>query len=317
MAGASKDWESKVLLFENEVTEGVDPTPLITTDAFKVLNYVPQFMDADQKVRKIEKAYFGADPVAMSGFKRGATFDMEMHGAGIPAGTGIPPWMKMLRWAGFGAPVVGASSVVLSPTTLNQASATHYGYIDDLLLKSFGMRGSVSFKIEDDEYPIFSLDFLGRPPTNLAEQAAPGVPTITGYIDPVLSSTENTTFMYDGFAAPLRRLTLADNAQREYRSLINPQDRVIYSGRAWRGEMVIEVGDLSVKNYFTGIREGTTRAAQVVQGMASGNIVQIDMPKLQVTGNVSLSNEQGKTMATIPVTALPNLGNDEVVFTSK
>jgi hypothetical protein len=317
MPGAFKDWNSKVILVEAEVTEGTDPTPTVALDAFRVLNYQPTFMDADQKVRALEKAFFGADPVAMAAFKRGATFDMEIHGGGLAAGTTVPPWMRMLRFCGFAAAVVGANAVTQAPTTSSITSATHYGWIDDLLLKTLGMRGSVGFTIEDDEYPRLSFNTLGRPPATLAEQSVPGNPTISGYIDPVLASTENTTFTYDGFAAPLRRFTMSDNATLEMRSLINPQDRVIYSGRAWRGEIVVEVGDLTAKNYFTGIREGTTKAAQVVHGVTPGNIVQVDTPRLQVTGNVALSQEQNRLMATFPVTALPNTGNDEILFTSK
>lgn len=317
MPGINKDWASRVILLKAETTEGTDAGPTVTADALRVLNYSPTFMDADTKTRALDKAYFGADPVAMAAFKRGATFSMEMHGGGAAAGTTVPPWMKVLAICGFGAPVPGASSVVQKPTTTGIGSATHWAYIDDLLLKTIGMRGSVGFVIEDDEYPLFNFNVLGRPPVLLAEQAAPGTPTISGYIDPVLSATENTTFSYDGFAAPLRRWTMSDNAQLQLRSLINPLDRITYSGRSWSGEIVIEVGDLTVKNYFTGIREGTTKAATAVQGTTPGNIVQIDTPRLQVTGNVTLSEEQGKTMATIPVTALANTGNDEVVFTSK
>lgn len=80
---------------------------------------------------------------------------------------------------------------------------------------------------------------------------------------------------------------------------------------------MIEVGDITANNPFTGIREGMIRPAQVIHGATAGNIVQVDMSRLQVSGNVEISEEQGKTMASIPITALPNVGNDEVVFTSK
>jgi hypothetical protein len=314
MAGAEKNWDLKVILFKVEATEGTDAAPTAATNALRVLNYQPTFMDADQKVRALEKAYFGADPVAMAAFKRGATFDMEIAGSGTAIG--VPPWMEVLRIAGFGVPVVGASSVVQSPTS-TVVSASHWGYLDDLLLKTVGMRSTASFKIEDDEYPIFSFNTLGRPPVTLAEQAVPANPTITGYIDPLLSTSENTTFSLDGFALPLRRWEMSSNSDLQYRSLIGPADRVNYAGRSWSGTIVGQVPDLTAKDYFSKVRPGATMVAQCVQGTATGNIVQIDAPRLQITGNIELSNEQGKTMMTVPVTALPNLGNDEIVFTSK
>lgn len=319
MPGADKNFNARVITLKSETVEGQDSGPTVLADALKVLNYTPQFMDADQKVRRIDKAYYGADPVAMAAFKRGATFSMEVHGGGTAAGTAVPPWMRVLQYCGYGAPVVGANSVVQKPTTANIGSATHWGWIDDLLLKAIGMRGSVGFVWEDDEFPLLNFNMLGRPPQSLADQVAPGVPTIAGYIEPVLAATENTTILYGNYAYGVRRLSMTDGATLQLRSLINPQDRITYSARNWTGELVIEIGDISVvgANPFVGIREGMTRAAQIVQGTIPGNIVQCDMPKLQVTGNVALSEEQGKVMGTFPVSALPAAGNDEVVFTTK
>lgn len=316
MAGDSTNWNNKVILIKAETTEGTDAGPTVTTDAIRVLNLQPTFMDADQKVRALEKAYFGADPVTMAAFKRGATFSMEIAGSGtknVP-----PPWMAVLQFCGFGAPVAGVNNVVQNPTTANTGSATFWQYIDDLRLKAVGTRGSVGFVFEDDEFPLLNFNLLGRPPAQLASQNAPGTPTIPAtYQDPLLAATENTTITWNGYAYGVRRLTMSDNAQLQYRSLINPQDRVLYSGRSWSGELVIEVGNLTASDPFAGIRAGATSAASVVHGAGNGKIVQVDMPRLQVTGNVTLSEEQGKTMATIPVSALPTAaGNDEVTFTT-
>jgi len=315
MAGANKDWGSKVILMKIEATEGTDAVPTPGANALRVLNYQPQFMDADQKTRPIEKAFFGADPVAMAAFKRGATFDMEMHGSGTA--TGLVPWATMLQLAGFSAPVVGASSAVISPITSGIKSGTHYGYIDDLLLIASGGRASASFKIEDDEIPIFSFNYLGRPPTPLAAQSVPSAPAITGYVDPVLSTSENTTFSLGGFSPGLRRFEMNINGDLQFRSLIGPQDRVNFRNRAPSGTAVIEIPDLTTKDYFQNIRPGTTMPSTIVQGTAVGNIVQIDMPKLQISGNVEFSEEQGKLMGSFPLTALANTGNDEIVFTTK
>lgn len=315
MPGANKDYFNKVILLKLETTEGTDATPTSAANALRVLNFQPTFMDADQKVRNLETAYFGADPAAMAAFKRGATFDMEMHGGGTA--TTVPPWMTPLQLAGFGTPTIGGSSVTIAPITSSIKSGTMYAYIDDLLMIAIGGRCSVGFKIEDDEWPVWNFTYLGRPPVALASQAVPTAPTISGYIDPVLCSTENTTFTLATYAVGLRRWTMNANVDMQYRSLINPADRVAYRNRSWSGEVVFEVPDLTAKDYFQNIRAGTTIAASCVQGSTAGNIVQIDTPKLQTQGNCALSEEQGKLMATLPVTALPNTGNDEILITSK
>lgn len=309
-----KNYDKKVILLKTEVTEGTDSVPVVGADALRVLNYQPTFMDADQKVRNIETAYFGADPVLLASFKRGASFDMEMHGGGA-AGT-APQWMKALAYAGFGAPVISAGvSATLNPTS-TVLSASHYAYIDNLLMQTIGARASVGFTIEDDEIPVFNYTLLGRAPTALASEATPGAVTITGVTDPVLSSSENTTFTLDGFAAPLRRFTMNANVDLQYRSLIGPVDKIAYRNRNWNGQIVVEVPDLTAKNYFTLVRPGTTMVCTTVQGNVAGNIVTINIPKLQITGNIEMSEEQGVLMMTLPVTALPNSasGNDEINF---
>lgn len=315
MPGEIKDWNSKVVLLKLETTEGVDASPTTTANALKVQEYAPQFMDADQKVRRIEKAFFGADPVTMSAFKRGASFQMEMHGAGTA--TAVPPWMIPAQICGFATPAPGASSVVLNPITAGIKSASHWAYIDDLLLKTVGARGSMGFTIEDDEIPFFAYSILGVPPLALAEQAVPAAVTLTGYVEPLLASSENTTFTLDGFALPLRRWEMNSNGENALRSLIGPADRIKMSNRSWSGTIVARVPSLTAKDYFSKIRPGSFMPAQAIHGTGTGNIVQIDAPRLQISGNVDLSEEDGETMMTMPVTAVPNAGNDEIVFTSK
>lgn len=308
----SYNFDNKVILLKAESTEGTDSSPAEASNALRVLNYQPIFMDADQKVRNIEKEYFGADPVTMANFKRGARFDMEIHGGGA-AGT-APQWMEALRFAGMGTPTNVPSTSDTQVPTSSPVSATHYAWLGDLQLISIGCRATFGYTIEDDEIPIFNYQLLGRPPTTLAADSTPSAPTIAGVADPVIASSENTTFTLDSYEVPLRRMSMNMNADLQFRSLIGPDDRVIYRDRAMSGQIVVELPTLATKNYFSLIRPGTTMASSCVHGTTAGNIVTINHPALQITGNVELSEEQGKVMATIPVTALPDSGNDEVEF---
>lgn len=317
MAGINKNFNKRVVLMKLETVEGVSAVPTPALNALRVLNLSPTFMDADQKVRQIDKAYFGADPVAMANFKRGASFEMELHGGANPDGSTPPAWMLPLQSAGFIAPIASPGNVASYQLSEAIPSASLYVYLDDLLMTAVGGRSSVGFRIEDDEIPILTFNYLGTPQTQLAAQVGPAAPVLSnGYTDPVVASTENTTFTWGSYTPGLRRWTMDANVDLQFRSLINPIDRVNYAERSWSGEIVIEVPDLLTKDYFSNIRPGTTSSARVVHGTAPGNIVSIDCPKLQITGNVALSEEQGKVMATFPVTALPVNGNDEVVFTS-
>lgn len=311
----AKNWLKKVILQKIEVTEGTDAAPVVGTDAIQVINYQPNFISTDAKTRAIEYPYLGSRPVVMAGFRRGSTFSVEIAGGG--AATTVPPWMKLNRIAGWDAGTVGGSNVVQIPVS-TIVSATHWAYVDNLLMKTVGARASMSIVFEDDEFPVFNYTVLGRSDTVLGADSTPGTPTLTGWQTPVLASTENTTFLLDTFALPLRRLELNSNGDLAFRSLIGPQDRVMLRDRPWSGSIVAEVPDIATKDYFTKMRPGTTMALSLTHGTTAGNIVAFAAPKVQITGDIALSEEQGIAMMTMPVTLLPNstAGNDELTITS-
>jgi len=316
----AKSYDQKAVLFKAEVTEGTDSVPTGAANSFRTLDYTPTFMEADQRVRNIDVPYFGAKPTLLYNLRRGANFGIEMAGAGTA--TGIPAWMVLNQMAGFGAGTAGASSVVQTGGV--PRSFSHYAaFLDEvdisksLILKALGGKSTLGFRLEDDDFPRFNYGYLGRPPQTLAEEGAMPSVTYGGQADPVLASTENTTFTLDGFPLPLRSIELNSNAELAMRSLIGPQDYIAYRNDAWGGTIVGELPSLSAKNYFTSIRPGTTMPLQLIHGTVVGNIVQIDAPKVQISGAVGISEEQGKVMFTMPVSLIPVTGNDEIVFTSK
>ena len=310
-----KFFDRKVILQKIEVTEGTDAAPVIGTDAILTRNYTPNVLENDVRERNIDLPFFGARPQVPINLRRGATFEIDMAGSGTAVG--IPAWMKLNRIAGFDAGVVvGATHVLQSPISGAIPSATHWSWIDNLLMKAVGCRASMGIRIEDDEFPFFTYTVLGRAPTLLAEESAPGNPTLTAFKEPMLASTENTTFTLDGFALPLRRLELDSNNDLAFRSLIGPQDRVLWRNRAWGGRILAELPDLTAKNYFTNIRSGVTMPMAVVHGVGAGNIVEIAAPTVQITG-IDLPEEQGILMVALDIILRPNAGNDEIVLTSK
>lgn len=316
----AKSYDQKAVLFKVETTEGTDSAPA-GANAIRTIDYTPTFMDAEGRVRNIDKGYLGANPTLLYAFKRGASFGVEMSGAGTA--TGIPAWMILNQMTGFATGVPGASSVVQAGASTSKAFTHWAAFLDEqnaansFLMKAVGGRASMGFNITDDDFPRFTYSYLGKPPALLAEEGAFPTAVITNQAAPVIASTENTTITLDGYALGVRSIDLASNAQLELRSLINPLDYIAYINDAWGGTIVAEVPSLATKNYFANIRPGTTFPGQIVHGVTAGNIVQIDLPYIQITGNVTLTAEQGKLMMSMPVTLIPNAGNDEITFTSK
>lgn len=308
----SKFYDKKVILQKIETTEGTDAAPVVGSDAILTRNYNPNPLEMDRRERNIEVQYFGAKPVIPVQLRRGATFEIEMAGGGAAAT--VPPWMKVNRIAGFDAGVA-TTNVVQTPISSSVPSATHWAYIDNLLLKTIGARASMGIRMTDDDIPFFTYTVLGKAPSTLASEATPGTAVVSAFQAPVIASTENTTFTLDGFALPLRSLELDSNNDLAYRSLIGPVDRVIWRNRAWGGRILGELPDLTSKDYFAKIQPGTTMALQVIHGTVAGNIVKIDAPKVQIVG-LDLPEEDGQLMVSMDVILQPNAGNDEIIFTT-
>jgi hypothetical protein len=312
----AKNYEKRLLLYKIETTEGTDAAPVVGTDAILTRNLDANSMEGDKGTRMLDGLYAGARPSYYKQIRRPVRFEVEIAGSGVTAIT-VPSWMKLNRAIGCDAGVAGGSSVVQTPIFTAIPSATLYPYLDNLLEAVTGARGNMSMTFEDDEIPFFSYDFLGFPPAGLASEATPGAPTLTGFAAPVLVNTANTTFSLDGYAAPLRRLTLNVGAAIEPRSLTGPTDRIMFRNREMTGEVVVELPDLTTKNYYTKVASRATAALQLIHGTVAGNIVQIDAARAEID-MPTLSEEQGVVMASFPIRLLPtSAGNDELLITSK
>lgn len=309
--------DKRLLLFKVETTEGVDAAPVATADAILTRNMAADAFDAETRIRQLDGHYFGARPSVIPSIRQPVSFEVEIAGRGTTV-TAIPEWMKLNRVCGFDAGVVvGVTHVLQSPISASVPSATLWPYWDNLRKQVRGARGSFTMTFEDDEIPVFGYSMQGYLPPALVDENVPGSPTLTGFPTPLLCSTSNTTFTLGAFAAPLRRLTIDVGAQIEPRSLVGPQDRAIFRNREITGEALIELPDLTAKNYFANQVDRSTQALQLVHGTVAGNIVQVDAARCEL-GPIQLSEEQGIVMATVPLRMLPtSAGNDEMTIQSK
>jgi hypothetical protein len=310
----AKSFEKRLLLFKIEATEGTDPTPVVGTDAILTRNLDASGMQADERVRLTDGQYFGSRPSILNQIRQPIRFEVEIAGGGTA--TTPPPWMKPNRVCGFDAGVAGGSNVLQTPISATIPSATLYPWYDNLRIKTHGTRGTFSMTFEDDEIPFFSYDMLGFPPATPVDENTPGSPTLTAFQTPVLVSTANTTFSLGSYSPPMRRLTINVGASIEPRSLVGPSDKAAFRNREMTFEAVVELPDLSAKNYYTNMVARTTQALSIAHGTAAGNIVTVAAARAEI-GLITLSEEQGQVMATIPGRLIPSsAGNDEMTITT-
>lgn len=310
----AKSWEKRLLLYKIEVTEGTDSVPVVGTDAIITRNLSVGDLNGEQKIREIDGQYFGARPSVYTAFTRPVSFEVELTGGG-GAATVVPGWMRILRIMGFDAGVAGGSNVVQSLISSAVPTATLYPFLDNLRLATMGCRGNATFRFEDDEIPFFTADLMGAPVSGFATETTPGTPTFVNAATPQIASTANTTFALGAYAAPLRSLDINLGNAIELRSLIGPADTYAFRNREITATALIELPDLGTKNYYTNIN-GATIALQILHGTGTGNKVQFDAARAEV-GTITLSEEQGKVMASIPMRFLPTAaGNDEMTITT-
>jgi hypothetical protein len=312
----TKSSEKKLLLFKIETTEGVDSAPVVGTNAILTRKLDASQLEGDEGVRELDGQYFGARPSYYKQIRKPFSFEVEIAGSGVSATT-VPAWMPLNRVCGFDAGVAGGASVVQTPISAGVPSATAWPFYDNLKVAALGARGSFTMTFEDDEIPFFAYSMVGFPPAGIVSEVVPGAPTLTGFAEPLLVNTANTTFSLDAYSPPLRRLVITLGAKTEPRSLTGPADRVAFRNREVTAEALVEFPDIGTKNYYTKMLSRTTQALQLVHGTVAGNIVQVDAARALI-GLISTPEEQGFLMATIPMRFLPSsAGNDDFTITSK
>ncbi|HYI39992.1 MAG TPA: phage tail tube protein [Allosphingosinicella sp.] len=310
-------FEKRLLIGKIETVEGTDATPTVGSNALITVGLDTSGLEADTRVRNTDGQYFGARPSINAQVRRPVRFGVEIAGSGVSAIT-PPAWMPFLRPAGFDAGTVGGSSVVQAPISAAVPTMTLWPYLDSLKMASLGSRANLTMTFEDDEIPMFNLEYMGFPPSGILADSAPSTPTFAGQATPVICSTSNTTFTFDGYAFALRRLTINMGNKIEPRSLVGPTDKAMFRNREVTAELLVEMPTVATKNPITKFESRATGALQIIHGTAAGNIVQIDAARAE-TGVITFPEEQGIVMMSIPLRFLPSTatGNDEITVTSK
>ncbi len=304
----SYDFDKRLLFFGIEATEGSEEA-LVAADAIVTRNLQPGTVETDQRQRQIDGQYFGGRPNVDVTRRIRTTFETELTGGG--AATIVPPWMKLLQIAGFDGGTVGASDVTQALISSAIPSATLWNYTDSLRERQIACRSNVTFELQDDEYPIIRHETLGIPFTTLSDESAPVTPDVSAFQEPVLVNNDNTVFLLDGYAAPMRSFTLSAGNILTPRSLVGEADRIKYRNREFSGQIVLKCPTLAAKNYFTNMGGGIVPLS-IVHGTAAGNIVTLSSSRCEL-GIATKSDEDGDLMLTLPIRLLPTTGtgNDE------
>lgn len=309
----AKKMRNALILAKTEVTYGTDPVPTGAANAMLVKGIAPQPLSAEFADRDLIKPYFGGSEQLLASVHSEVEFEIEIAGSGA-AGT-APAWAPLLKACAFGETITAATDVVYKPITDSITSVTIYYYLDGLLHKMTGARGTVSLGLSPKGIPTFKFKFLGKynEPTDATQ---PTDADFSDFLTPLVVNTINTpSWSLHGYTGNLSALSIDVANDVIYRELIGTSG-VEITNRKPVGSATFELGTVAAKNWAETITDGTTGALALTHGTAAGNIIQIAAPKAQLS-SPSYSDDNGVAMLSISMSLVPDDGNDELVITVK
>lgn len=310
----AKSMKNLVLLAKQEVTTGVDPVPTPAANAILVRGFMPQLINAEFVERNVIRGYKGNFGKLAVGVHREFEFEVELGGSGA-AGT-APKWGPLLMACGFNETLVASTTATYAPISTGDTTVTMYGYLDGLLFKMTASKGTVSFDLNSKQIPVAKFKFLGEYATPTDTTFPTGM-VFTGFQKPLTVGKINTpTFTIHGLAGVCESLSFDVANSLVYRDLIGASGP--YSAdRQPSGTCKIEVPTVAAANFAELARLGTEGALQLVHGTTAGNIIQIDMPKVQFNSAPTISNDNEIAMLQLGFSINPNAGNDEISIVVK
>jgi|ERR1051326_3327943 hypothetical protein len=306
-------FRERTLLAKIEGVEGTDPTPTGAANAIFCSDYTVVPIGGGQVERATAFPTFGSMPSILVN-KQVLINGIKVEGAGAGAAGTAPAYGPLLRACGLSETITAGVKVEYAPVSASQESITGYADESGALHKLTGARGNVSWLFPKDDIAQLQFDLCGR--WNAPSAVALPSLTLTGFIDPLAINKVNTpTFTMDGFAAVLESLTV------NLGNKVVPRDRpnaatVRLTDRMATGSVTFEDPGIGTKDFFALVYGQTQFVMQLIHGTVAGNIIQLDMPKVQML-SPSYVNIDGVRHIQAQLKFNRNAGDDELKFTVK
>lgn len=208
-----------------------------------------------------------------------------------------------------------SANVTYSPSSeiegSDDTSATLYYFIDDILHKGIGARGSFSFDLNLRQIPVirFMMTALngGR-----VDQDVP-TPTYGAQASSVdIFRAGNTgAFGFHGASQCISALSFDLGNTVEYIERVGCVKRVEVKDRAANGSALIEAPLFATKDYFQAALDNDLGELHFLHGTAAGNRIGFVAPTTSI-GQPTYEDEQQEHMLRIPYRAIPTApGNNE------
>lgn len=292
-----------------ESTYKTESTPDPLTDAI----LVSELAVSDDNLRMVErnniKPSIATDQQIYAGTLKKITFTAEMKGSGT-AGT-APEIGQALRACGLSETIVANTSVTYEPASENHESATIFYYLDGVLMKLLGARGTCSFTGQTGQYAMLNFEFTGHD----GGEVDASYPTLS--YDSVLPvPLINVNFQVDGYGAILSSINLdLANTLSIAESMRDTWGfgEIRITKRDINGTIDPEMVVLATKNFIEDFKNNTVlNMATGVIGNTSGNRWQIST-QIAFRGISYGEREQIRTNE-LQFGCIENTGDDELTL---
>lgn len=310
-----KKMRNMVLLAAKQVAVGTPASPTAGANAILVKGLTPSIIKADFVERAVLRGYKGNFGSLVAGEHRTFEFQVELAGAG--AAGNEPKWGPLLECCGFAKTVTAGVDVVYAPISTGEPVMTLYGYLDGLLFKITDARGTVAFTLDAKGIPTMNFTFMGAYEA-VTDAALPTGTDFSGFVRPRTVGKVNTpVFTFHGVSACMQSLNVDLANTLVWRELVNCAGAQL-PDRKPSGTTVIELPSVATLNIGEVLRAGTEDAVEITHGTDPGNIVELSMPKCQLTAEPAISEgEGGIAMVNLGFSINPDTGNDELLVTVK
>lgn len=220
----------------------------------------------------------GSTKVLLIGNHVKVTGSVDLTGAGTnvdkPA---YDPILVSGGWAG----AVGASSVVYGKVTDgSEKDVTFYVYKDGALHVVLGARLTTTFVANVGEKPRVEFEITGLL-GDILHQASLPQPDTSAFIDPVQVGATHSEFTINGTKYKMTAFTLTDNVQVVYDENSEAEE-VFISDFAPEVTFTIQAPPLNTFNPFNIALNHQEIAIKLVHGTAAGNIIELNLPSVQL-----------------------------------
>lgn len=304
------------ILAKLESAYGVDVHPAGATDAVLLseasIEY--QYNNVDRDL--IRPFLGGSDQLV-------GTRHVEIKGSVELAGSGTkgvaPAWGNLLCACGFAETVEATKSVTYTPVSEGFDSLTIYYYLDGVVHKALGARGTVTFALGEGERPLAEYTFTGLdggpavaalPTSALAIWKTPAVVTDPNSPGLKLGATLAAGVVSGGTSYAGRGLQLDVGNQVQYVPMLGGQT-VEITQRACTGSMQLDLSATQEVDFRTAINANTATSLAFAHGSTDGNKLQFFAPAVQRI-NPKMQDFNGVAHLGMDLRINPVAGNDEL-----